>query len=55
MNLREGGRLMRDLAQRTASRGRTDEATGANGAIAMFKLEGGLLLNLYPRTGLARD
>jgi predicted lactoylglutathione lyase len=33
----------------------TDEATGANGAIAMFKLEGGLLLNLYPRTDLARD
>jgi catechol 2,3-dioxygenase-like lactoylglutathione lyase family enzyme len=26
-----------------------DEKTGANGAIAMFKLEGGLLLNLYPR------
>ena len=33
----------------------TDEATGANGAIAMFKLEGGLLLNLYPRSDLARD
>ena len=32
-----------------------DEMTGANGAIAMFKLEGGLLLNLYPRTDLARD
>ena len=29
--------------------------TGANGAIAMFKLEGGLLLNLYPRTDLAKD
>jgi uncharacterized protein len=33
----------------------TDEVTGANGAIAMFELEGGLLLNLYPRTDLARD
>ena len=33
----------------------TDEVSGANGAIAMFKLEGGLLLNLYPRTDLARD
>jgi uncharacterized protein len=33
----------------------TDETTGANGAIAMFKLDGGLLLNLYPRTDLARD
>jgi uncharacterized protein len=33
----------------------TDEATGANGAVAMFRLEGGLLLNLYPRTDLARD
>ena len=32
-----------------------DEATGANGAIALFKLEGGLLLNLYPRTDLAKD
>ena len=32
-----------------------DEATGANGAIALFKLEGGLLLNLYPRTELAKD
>jgi predicted lactoylglutathione lyase len=32
-----------------------DEKTGANGAIAMFKLEGGLLLNLYPRTDLAKD
>jgi predicted lactoylglutathione lyase len=35
--------------------GSTDEATGANGAIAMFELEGGLLLNLYPRADLARD
>ena len=32
-----------------------DELTGANGAIAMFKLEGGLLLNLYPRADLAKD
>jgi predicted lactoylglutathione lyase len=32
-----------------------DEKTGANGAIAMFKLEGGLLLNLYPRADLAKD
>lgn len=32
-----------------------DETTGANGAIAMFKLEGGLLLNLYPRVDLAKD
>ncbi len=32
-----------------------DEMTGANGAIAMFKLEGGPLLNLYPRADLAKD
>jgi catechol 2,3-dioxygenase-like lactoylglutathione lyase family enzyme len=32
-----------------------DEATGANGAIAMFELEGDLLLNLYPRSDLAKD
>jgi predicted lactoylglutathione lyase len=32
-----------------------DEKTCANGAIAMFKLDGGLLLNLYPRTDLAKD
>jgi uncharacterized protein len=32
-----------------------DEETGANGAVAMFKLEGGLLLNLYPRSDLAKD
>ena len=32
-----------------------DEKTGANGAIAMFKLDGGLLLNLYPRADLAKD
>jgi uncharacterized protein len=33
----------------------TDEATGANGAVAMFELEGGLLLNLYSRADLAKD
>ena len=33
----------------------TDEKTGANGAIAMFKLDGGLILNLYPRVDLAKD
>jgi uncharacterized protein len=33
----------------------TDEATGANGAIAMFQLDGGLILNLYPREDLAKD
>ena len=32
-----------------------DERTGANGAVAMFKLDGGLLLNLYPRADLAKD
>ena len=32
-----------------------DDATGANGAIAMFELEGGLILSLYPRGDLARD
>jgi predicted lactoylglutathione lyase len=32
-----------------------DEVTGANGAIAMFRLDGGLLLNLYPRADLAKD
>ena len=32
-----------------------DEATGANGAIAVFRLDGGLLLNLYPRDDLAKD
>jgi len=32
-----------------------DETTGANGAIAIFELEGGLLLNLYPRAELAKD
>ena len=33
----------------------TDEESGANGAIAVFKLEGGLLLSLYPRSDLAKD
>ena len=32
-----------------------DEVTGANGAIAMFELEGGLILSLYPRSDLAKD
>ena len=32
-----------------------DEVTGANGAIAMFRLDGGLILNLYPRADLAKD
>lgn len=33
----------------------TDELTGANGAVAIFELEGGLLLSLYPRDDLAKD
>jgi uncharacterized protein len=33
----------------------TDERTGANGAIAIFELAGGLLLSLYPRDDLAKD
>src|SRR5262249_43947900 len=33
----------------------TDQKTGANGAIALFELEGGLLLSLYPRSDLAKD
>ena len=33
----------------------TDEKTGANGAIALFKLDGGLMLSLYPRSELAKD
>jgi catechol 2,3-dioxygenase-like lactoylglutathione lyase family enzyme len=33
----------------------TDERTGANGAIAPFELEGGLILSLYPRGDLAKD
>jgi catechol 2,3-dioxygenase-like lactoylglutathione lyase family enzyme len=32
-----------------------DERTGANGAIALFELDGGLILSLYPRSDLARD
>jgi uncharacterized protein len=32
-----------------------DELTGANGAIAIFELEGGLRLSLYPRADLAKD
>jgi len=33
----------------------TDELTHANGAIAMFDLDGGLILSLYPRADLAKD
>src|SRR5262249_48226602 len=33
----------------------SDERTGANGAVAMFELDGGLLLNLYSRADLAKD
>lgn len=32
-----------------------DELTGANGAIAFFRLEGGLEIALYERTNLAKD
>lgn len=32
-----------------------DEESTAFGAIAMFKLEGGLILSLYPRKDLAKD
>ncbi len=32
-----------------------DEVTGAEGTIAFFKLDGGLLLGLYERANLARD
>ena len=32
-----------------------DEVTGADGTIAFFTLEGGLLLGLYERTNLAKD
>ena len=32
-----------------------DEVTGADGTIAFFKLDGGLLLGLYERANLARD
>jgi catechol 2,3-dioxygenase-like lactoylglutathione lyase family enzyme len=33
----------------------TDEESGANGAIAVFTFESGLLLSLYPRSDLAKD
>ena len=33
----------------------TDEESGANGAIAVFKFESALLLSLYPRIDLAKD
>ena len=33
----------------------TDGRTGANGAVALFELEGGLILSLYPRGDLAKD
>ncbi len=33
----------------------TDGRTGAHGAIALFELDGGLILSLYPRSDLARD
>ena len=33
----------------------TDEVTGANGAIALFNLDGGTLFNLYSRADLAKD
>jgi len=33
----------------------TDEATGADGAVALFELGGGLILSLYPRRDLAKD
>ena len=32
-----------------------DERTGADGAVALFELEGGLILSLYPRSDLAKD
>jgi len=32
-----------------------DDETGAAGAIAIFRLEGGLVLALYPRSELAKD
>jgi uncharacterized protein len=32
-----------------------DEVTGADGTVAMFTLDGGLLLALYERTNLAKD
>ena len=33
----------------------TDEESGANGSIAVFKFESALLLSLYPRSDLAKD
>jgi uncharacterized protein len=33
----------------------TDNETGANGAVALFELGGGLILSLYPRGDLAKD
>ncbi len=33
----------------------TDEESGANGAVAVFKFASGLLLSLYPRSDLAKD
>lgn len=33
----------------------TDHRTGANGAVAMFELAGGMLFNLYSRSDLAKD
>ncbi len=32
-----------------------DEISGADGAIALFKLQNGLMLSLYPRKDLAKD
>src|SRR6516164_7429286 len=32
-----------------------DERTGADGAIALFNLSGGLILTVYPRSELAKD
>jgi hypothetical protein len=32
-----------------------DEVSGADGAIATFELEGGLIVSLYPRIDLAKD
>jgi len=33
----------------------TDGRTGAQGAVALFELEGGLILSLYARSDLAKD
>lgn len=35
--------------------GWSDERTGANGAVALFELDNGLILSLYPRRDLALD